>query len=124
MRQRNSIYRIKQRSSKKSVRDGRITIEIRILYPLYILESKTARYLPLSYLCHWTTDLGHCSYDLPDDVFLPGETKPTRPKKKSNKKRDLDAMEVRVLLPSSVDTCPDKERRLPSVSVANPRLTW
>ena len=46
-------------------------------------------------LCHWNTDRGHASYDLPDDVFAPGESKPTRPKKKVGKKRDLDAMEVR-----------------------------
>ncbi len=32
------------------------------------------------------------SYDLPDDVFGPGEVKPTRPKKKTaNKKRNADA---------------------------------
>ena len=40
------------------------------------------------------------SYDLPDDVFGPGEVKPTRPKKKSaNKKRNVDASgaEVRSL---------------------------
>ena len=45
--------------------------------------------------CHWTTDLSRTSYDLPDDVFTPGEIKPTRPKKKAGKKRDFDAMEVR-----------------------------
>lgn len=42
------------------------------------------------------------SYDLPDDVFGPGEVKPTRPKKKTtNKKRNVDASgaEVRSLLP-------------------------
>ena len=42
------------------------------------------------------------SYDLPDDVFGPGEVKPTRPKKKTaNKKRHVDAngAEVRSLLP-------------------------
>ena len=37
------------------------------------------------------------SYDLPDDVFGPGEVKPTRPKKKTaNKKRNVDASGVEV----------------------------
>ena len=76
-----------------------------------------------SSLCHWTTDLGHCSYDLPDDVFLPGEAKPTRPKKKASKKRDLDAMEVRVLLPSCLDVRAIGVRGLTGVSTANPGLT-
>lgn len=43
------------------------------------------------------------SYDLPDDVFVPGEVKPTRPKKKVvTKKRNLDASgtEVEFLLVS------------------------
>lgn len=42
------------------------------------------------------------SYDLPDDVFGPGEVKPTRPKKKTaNKKRNVDVsgVEVRSLPP-------------------------
>lgn len=42
------------------------------------------------------------SYDLPDDVFGPGEVKPTRPKKKTaNKKRNVDTngAEVRSLPP-------------------------
>lgn len=42
------------------------------------------------------------SYDLPDDVFGPGEVKPTRPKKKTaNKKRNVGASgaEVRLLPP-------------------------
>lgn len=34
---------------------------------------------------------GLTSFDLPDDVFEPGETKPTRPKKKVVKKNDLTA---------------------------------
>lgn len=56
------------------------------------------------------------SYDLPDDVFLPGEIKPTRPKKKTSKKRDLDAMDVRPLLPSLVDMFAATLRRLPSIN--------
>lgn len=47
-------------------------------------------------------DLIVSSYDLPDDVFGPGEVKPTRPKKKTaNKKRNVDAsgVEVRSLPP-------------------------
>ena len=32
-----------------------------------------------------TTDKDDCSYDLPADVFGPGEMKPTRPKKKITK---------------------------------------
>lgn len=47
--------------------------------------------------------MGNASYDLPDDVFTPGEAKPTRPKKKVSKKRDLDAMEVCLRLPSLMD---------------------
>lgn len=59
------------------------------------------------HLCPWTTDLGHASYDLPDDVFAPGEAKPTRPKKKVSKKRDLDTMEVRLQLTSSCGRIPE-----------------
>lgn len=55
------------------------------------------------------------SYDLPDDVFLPGEIKPTRPKKKTSKKRDLDTMDVRPLLPSLVDMFAATVPRLPSI---------
>ena len=59
-------------------------------------------------MCHWTTDLDHASYDLPDDVFASGEVKPTRPKKKASKKRDLDAMEVRLQSSRLVDAVPEK----------------
>ena len=79
---------------------------------------------PLPSLCHWTTDLGFASYDLPDDVFPPGELKPTRPKKKVSKKRDLDAMEVRPLLRPLVNVFPEKVRSFSSVSTANRRLLW
>ena len=54
-------------------------------------------------LFYSTTDLGHASYDLPDDVFAEGEVKPTRPKKKASKKRDIDTMEVRLLSISILD---------------------
>ena len=69
-----------------------------------------SKVLSLSKLCHWTTDLGHAhaSYDLPDDVFAPGESKPIRPKKKVGKKRDHDAMEVRLQSPSLIDTVLEK----------------
>ena len=78
---------------------------------------------PFPKYCHLTTDLGHASYDLPDDVFSLGEAKPTRPKKKVNKKRDLDAMEVRLKLPS-VERYPRIPRRLSSLLIANERLLW
>ena len=67
-----------------------------------------SKVLSLPKLCHWTTDLGHASYDLPDDVFAPGESKPTRPKKKVGKKRDLDAMEVRLQSPYLIDAVLEK----------------
>ncbi len=43
------------------------------------------------------------SYDLPDDVFGPGEVKPTRPKKKVvAKKRAHETSDIEVMsLPSS-----------------------
>jgi hypothetical protein len=44
------------------------------------------------------------SFDLPDDVFQPGETRPVRPKKKvvkktegSSQKRSIDALDVSCL---------------------------
>ena len=49
------------------------------------------------------------SYDLPDDVFEPGEVRPTRPKKKvikkvdsASKKRSFDASEIEVRLQSTL----------------------
>ena len=43
------------------------------------------------------------SYDLPDDVFGPGEIKPTRPRKKTaNKKRPVDASGLEVCYCSSL----------------------
>lgn len=48
-------------------------------------------------------DLLIVSYDLPDDVFEPGEVKPTRPKKKVvTKKRVHETSDIEVMsLPSS-----------------------
>ena len=79
---------------------------------------------PSRSLCPWTTDLGHASYDLPDDVFAPGEAKPTRPKKKVSKKRDVDAMEVRLQLTSLVWTYSRMGGRVPSDLIINRRLLW
>ena len=68
-----------------------------------------------------TTDLGYTSYDLPDDVFGPGEIKPTRPKKKITKKRNLDAsgVEVCCLLPLPIHEQPLRTDKCWIVSVAN-----
>ena len=59
-------------------------------------------------------DLIMSSYDLPDDVFGPGEVKPTRPKKKTaNKKRNADATGVEVcsLPPLEEQLMKDKQER-------------
>ena len=81
-----------------------------------------SKVLSLPKLCPWNTDLGHASYDLPDDVLAPGESKPTRPKKKVGKKRDLDAMEVRLQSPYFINAILDKVQRLPRVSLTKRRL--
>ena len=63
-------------------------------------------------------DLIMSSYDLPDDVFGPGEVKPTRPKKKTaNKKRNADAngVEVRSLPPLEEQLIKDKQERHPTL---------
>ena len=51
------------------------------------------------------------SYDLPDDVFQPGEQKPTRPKKKITKrvvsaaqKRPIDAVDVSTCLGTTANS--------------------
>ena len=50
-----------------------------------------------------SADMLSVSYDLPDDVFGPGEVKPTRPKKKVvAKKRAHETSDIEVMsLPSS-----------------------
>lgn len=61
----------------------------------------------LSLACpsEYIVNQNHLSYNLPDDVFAPGEIKPSRPRKKSITKKTDPSAKKRRLESSGVEVC-------------------
>lgn len=101
------------RSSRRHAHRGKATSPVSMTCRLPMFESKSM--LAVVVLLPLTVG---SSFDLPDDVFEPGETRPTRPKKKIIKKAEPTAQK-RPIDALDVSACKDRATaRLPSLWLA------